>query len=157
MAGKQIIMSPESSFLLKKARDYCAASERCVVDVKKKLQQWKAEEITIQKIINQLEKEDFINEERYSRSFAVGKLRHNKWGINKIIYALHQKHIPELYIQIGIGEIDEVEYISMLKAVLSAKRIEDSNEWKRNNKLVRYATQKGFQADLCWKVIRGEI
>jgi len=150
-------MSSQSSFLLKKARDYCAASERCVVDVKQKLQQWKAEEITIQKIINQLEKEDFINEERYSRAFSVGKLRHNKWGINKIIYAMHQKHIPELYIQIGIGEIDKVEYINTLKALLSAKRIEDSNEWKRNNKLVRYATQKGFQANLCWKVIKGEV
>ncbi len=146
-----------SSFLLNKTRNYCAASERCVTDVKQKLRQWKAEDHTIQEIINQLEKEDFINEERYAKAFALGKLRNNKWGRNKIIYALQQKHIPELYIQIGIGSIDEKEYIDTLKAVLSSKRINEDEPWKRNNKLVKYAVQKGFPTDLCWKIIKGEI
>jgi len=150
-------MLPASSFLLDKAREYCASSERCIVDVERKLRQWKADENTIKGIINQLEKEDFINEERYARAFAVGKLRHNKWGIKKIIYALQSKHIPELYIQIGIGGIDEVEYINTLKAILSSKKIDDDNEWRRNNKLVRFAVQKGFQAEKCWKIIKGEL
>ena len=150
-------MKPESSFLLNKAREYCAASERCVMDVKHKLRQWKAEDHTIQKIINKLEKEDFLNEERYAKAFAVGKLRHNKWGMNKIIYALQSKHIPDLYIQIGIGEIDDEEYLNTLKAVLSTKKIDEKDEWKKNNKLVKYAVQKGYQADLCWKIIKGEL
>jgi len=150
-------MAPDSSFLLNKAREYCASSERCVMDIEQKLHQWKAEDITIQKIINRLEKEDFINEERYAKAFAVGKLRHNKWGRNKIIYALQRKHIPDLYIQIGIGEIDEEEYLNTLKAVLSSKKIDEKDTWKRNNKLVRYAVQKGYQADLCWKIIKGEL
>ena len=150
-------MASESSFLLNKAREYCASSERCVMDIEQKLHQWKAEDITIQKIINRLEKEDFLNEERYAKAFAVGKLRHNKWGRNKIIYALQQKHIPDLYIQIGIGEIDEEEYLNTLKALLSSKKIDEKDDWKRNNKLVRYAVQKGYQADLCWKIINGEL
>jgi regulatory protein len=127
------------------------------MDIEQKLHQWKAEDITIQKIINRLEKEDFLNEERYAKAFAVGKLRHNKWGRNKIIYALQQKHIPDLYIQIGIGEIDEEEYLNTLKALLSSKKIDEKDDWKRNNKLVRYAIQKGYQADLCWKIINGEL
>jgi len=150
-------MTTESSFLLNKARGYCASSERCVMDVEQKLRQWKAEDITIQKIINRLGKEDFLNEERYAKAFASGKLRHNKWGRNKIIYALQRKHIPELYIQIGIGEIDEEEYLNTLKAVLSSKKIDESDAWKRDNKLVKYAVQKGYQADLCWKIIKGEL
>jgi len=150
-------MIPESSFLLKRAREYCASSERCIVNVKQKLRQWKAEDNTIQLIINQLIKEDFINEERYAHAFAVGKLRHNKWGVNKIIYALQSKHIPDLYIQIGIGGIDEEEYLNTLKALLSTKKIDDDNEWRRNNKLVRYAVQKGFQPDICWKIVKGEL
>jgi len=127
------------------------------MDIEQKLHQWKAEDITIQKIINRLEKEDFLNEERYAKAFAVGKLRHNKWGRNKIIYALQQKHIPDLYIQIGIGEIDEEEYLNTLKALLSSKKTDEKDDWKRNNKLVRYAIQKGYQADLCWKIINGEL
>ncbi len=150
-------MSTGSSFLLDKARKYCATSERCVVDVKQKLQQWKAEDITIQKIINQLEREDFINEERYAIAFAKGKLRHNKWGRNKIIYALQRKNIPELYIQIAMGEMDEEEYLNTLKSVLLSKKIEENDPWVRNNKLVKYAVQKGFQAELCWKVLKGDV
>lgn len=150
-------MSPEHTFLLDKARKFCSYQERCFFDVKRKLQEWKASDKTIEKIIHQLEQEDYVNEERFAVSFATGKLRNNKWGRNKIFYALMQKHIPELYVQMGLSEIDEKEYISVLKSVIDSKSIDEADEYKRNNKLVRYAVQKGFQADLAWKVIKGEI
>jgi regulatory protein len=150
-------MSPEHSFLLDKTRIFCAYQERCIYDVKQKLLQWKASDKTIEKIIRQLEEEDYINEERYAVSFAVGKLRNNKWGKNKIFYALSKKHIPEFYVQFGLNKIDEKEYIDTLKTILQAKKIDENDEYKRNNKLVRYAVQKGFQASLAWKVIKGEV
>ena len=71
------------------------------------------------------EKEDFIDEERFTFAFANGKFRNNKWGRNKISYALHKKQIPDLTIQIALNSIDEEEYIKTLKAVLSSKRIDD--------------------------------
>ena len=144
-------------YLLEKARNYCAYQERSIYDVKKKLLQWKATEETLEEIIKTLKEENYINEERYVKSFALGKLRHNKWGRNKIIHALKQKEIPDLYIQIGLGEIDEEEYINTLKAVLSAKEVKAGDTFTRQNKLVRYAAQKGFQPELAWKILRGEI
>ena len=150
-------MSPEHTFLLDKARKYCAYQERCLADVKAKLVEWKASEQTIEKIIRTLEKEDFINEERYAISFTLGKLRSNKWGKNKIFYAMSRKQIPEIYIQMGLNEIEDKEYIKTLKKILSAKKIDEKDEFKRNNKLVKYAVQKGFQASLAWKVINGEV
>lgn len=150
-------MSPAHTYLLEKARNYCSYQERCIYDVKTKLLEWKATEKTIGKIIRQLEEEGFINEERYAVSFAVGKMRNNKWGRNKIFYALMQKHIPELFVQMGISEIDEEEYIGILKKVLSTKKINEKDEYRKNQKLVRYAVQKGFQANLARKVINGEI
>ena len=92
-------MSPEHTFLLNKARKYCSYQERCIAEIKSRLIQWKASERTIEMIIQNLEKEDYINEERYSISFALGKLRNNKCGKNKIFYAMSQKRIPEIYIQ----------------------------------------------------------
>jgi len=150
-------MSPAENFLLDKARNYCSYQERCIYDVKMKLLEWKATDKTIEKIIRQLEEEDYINEERYAVSFAVSKLRHNKWGRNKIFYALMQKHIPELYVQMGLSEIDEEEYIATLKKVVSLKKIAEKDEYKKNIKLVKYAVQKGFQPDLAWKVVKGEV
>lgn len=150
-------MSPENTFLLDRARKYCAYQERCIYDVKQKLIEWKAAGKTIEKVIRKLEEEDYINEERFAVSFAVGKLRNNKWGRNKIFYALMQKHIPELYVQMGISEIDEEEYINVLKSVISLKKIDETDEFRKNQKMVKYAVQKGFQPNLVWKVIRGEL
>jgi len=150
-------MSPEQNFLYEKARYFCEYQERCIYDVKKKLQLWKATDSTISRIITQLEKEDYINEERFAVSFAVGKLRNNKWGRTKIFYSLSQKHIPEIYIQMGLNEIDEEEYLNILKFVLDTKNVNESDDFKRKAKLVKYAQQKGFQASLAWKVINGDI
>lgn len=150
-------MSPDNTFLLDKARNYCSYQERCIYDVKLKLKEWKATDNTIEKIIHQLEEEDYINEERYAVSFATGKLRNNKWGRNKIFYALMQKHIPELYVQMGLSEIDEIEYLNTLKKVISSKKIKSKDEYKHQAKLVNYAVQKGFQPSLAWKVVKGEI
>jgi len=150
-------MSPEHTYLLDKARKYCSYQERCLADVKTKLNEWKAAGKTVEKIIQTLEKEDYINEERYAIAFALGKLRNNKWGRNKIFYAMTQKQIPEIYIQMGLNEIDDEEYLHILKSVIKSKKVDEKNEFKRNNKLVKYAVQKGFQADLAWKVIRGEV
>ena len=150
-------MTPPSEYLLEKARSYCAYQERSIFDVKQKLKQWKATEETLEDIIQTLKSENYINEERYVKAFALGKLRHNKWGRNKIIHALKQKEIPDLYIQIGLGEIDEQEYINTLKAVLSSKEVKANDEFTRMNKLVRYAEQKGFQPELARKVLQGEL
>lgn len=150
-------MAPEHTFLLNKARKFCAYQERSIFDMKSKLIRWNVSEKIIAEIILLLKKEDFINEERFTFAFATGKLRNNKWGKNKIGYALRQKQIPELTIQIALKSIDEDEYIKTLKAILSAKKIDDDNDFRRNNKLVKYAQQKGFQPDLVWKVINNEI
>lgn len=150
-------MTPPPDFLMEKARNFCAYQERSIEDVKTKLFQWKASEETVEEIIKRLKEENYVDEERFARVFAVGKLRHNKWGRNKIIYALKQKTIPDLYIQIGLGEIDDEEYINTLKAILSSKEVTGNNDYVRQNKLVRYAVQKGFQADLAWKILKGEI
>lgn len=150
-------MSPEHTFLLEKAKNYCAYSERSIHDVKNKLLQWNASEKTIELIIRQLEENDFINEERYAVSFAYGKLRNNKWGRTKIFHALSQKNIPEIYIQMGLNELDEEEYLNTLKSVITTKTVSGKDEFSRQNKLVRYAVQKGFRADLAWKVIKGEL
>ena len=150
-------MTPPPEYLLEKARNYCAYQERSIFDVKTKLVQWKATEDTLEEIIKTLKAENYINEERFVKAFVLGKLRHNKWGRNKIYHALKQKQIPDLFIEIGLSEIDDEEYINTLKAVLSSKEVKAKNEFIRLNKLVQYAVQKGFQPELAWKVLKGEI
>ena len=150
-------MAPEHTFLLEKARKFCAYQERSIFDVKVKLTSWNVNEKIVSEIILQLKKEDFINEDRFALAFATGKMRNNSWGRNKITYALMKKQIPELTIQIALNSLDQDEYLNILKSILSSKKIDDDNEFRKNNKLVKYAQQKGFQPELSWKIIKGEI
>ncbi len=148
-------MSPQDIVLLEKARQYCDYQERSFDEVKDKLKSWNAAPHLIDKIVLQLEKEGFIDEDRFVRAYALGKLRHNKWGRNKIIHGLRMKKVPELIIQIGLDELDSEEYLNTLKEVLSSKVIHEEDPFKYKAKLAKYAIQKGFQATLVWDVING--
>lgn len=150
-------MSPDIKFMLEKAEKYCAYQERCLFDVKTKLESWSVNEEVAKKVMRELIKNNFVNEERYASAFAIGKLRQNKWGKNKIIYALRQKQVPDIYIQIAVDSLDEEEYLSVLKAIISSKRTTEAQTYKDQAKLVAYAQQKGFQPILAWKVVKGEI
>ncbi|MDP2238149.1 MAG: regulatory protein RecX [Bacteroidales bacterium] len=150
-------MTPEQTIMLEKARQYCDYEERCIQDVKNKLSQWSVQSELIDKIVIQLENENYLDEDRFVRAFALGKLRINKWGRNKILYALRSKNIPDLIIQIGLEELDSEEYIQILKKVLSSKKINESDPYKYNAKLAQYAIQKGFQPSLVWQIINEKI
>ncbi len=146
-------MTAETYILLEKAMNYCSYSERSVQDVTEKLHAWNANSEQIHAIINQLKEENFINEARYVRAFMEGKIRNNQWGMNKILYALKNKNIPDSLVQSCKDELDMDEYQAVLHKILTSKVIKEPNDFKRRGKLAQYAMQKGFEADLIWKII----
>ncbi len=118
-------------YFFEKARRYCDYQERTIAEVRHKLKGWAVTESQLTKIINQLEEEDLINEERFARGYAVGKMRNNHWGgRNKIMAGMFSKGLSELMTQIGLSEIDEEEYREILKKVLTNKKINESDPYK---------------------------
>lgn len=142
-----------TGYFLEKARHYCDYQERTILEVQQKLKGWSVTDTQITKIITQLEEEDMINEERFARAYALGKMRNNRWGRNKIMAGMHSKGLSELMIQIGLSEIEEEEYREILKKVLLNKKINESDPYKYRVKLAQYAFQKGFQSNLIWEII----
>ena len=148
-------MPSESEYILGKARSYCAFQERCISEVAGKLREWKVGPKRAESIIEQLTKEDYLNEERFVRSFAGGKFRINHWGKSKIIYELEKRQVPDLIIQIGLEEIDEKEYADSLKELLQRKNRElrEPDAFKRKQKLVAFGIQKGYHYGLVKQVV----
>lgn len=142
-----------TQYFLEKARRYCDFQERTILEVRQKLKSWLISDLQIIKIITQLEEEDMINEERFARGYAVGKMRNNHWGRNKIMAGMFSKGLSELMIQIGLSEIDEAEYRKILRKVLVTKKINESDPYKYRMKLAQYALQKGFQSNLIWEIV----
>jgi len=139
--------------LLNKMMRYCAMEEKSVFDLKIKLYNLNASKEEIEKIIDQLIDDNFLNEERYVRVFIKGKLNSRKWGRIKIENALRQKNVSSKLIEMLMEEtINPENYQSMIQSVLEKKMIEletkELETQKMKEKLFFYAASKGYEKDL---------
>lgn len=124
----------------------CARREYCSGDMIKKLKNWEVSDEIISKVINQLKEEKFIDDTRYARFFVRDKAKFNRWGEQKIIWAMRQKQISQEVIQEAINQLDQEELQSTLLQLLKEKnrQIKEDNSYKRKAALVRFATSRGF-------------
>lgn len=150
--------SDEETFkiALEKARQYCASDEHCLRDVKQKLLRCGCTSVGINSILQLLTEEDFINESRYALAFANGKFNLFRWGKNKIASELRMKKIPEQLIHKALGNIDTIKYRECLNTLLEKKKHDLAGEKPAvmKQKLLRFALQKGYEAELVYDVLR---
>jgi len=132
--------------VLNRMATYCSHTERCVFDVRRKMDEWEISSTQQNQIIQHLKKERFIDEERYCRAFVNDKSKYNKWGINKIKYELSRKGIPEPLILETIENFDADESRERLRIMIEhkIKTVKGKNEWEIRQKLIRFAASKGF-------------
>jgi len=133
-----------------KIQAYCAYQERCHKEVTKKLKSWGLIPDAIDLLIGELMQFNFLNEERYARSFARGKFRIKKWGRMKIRMELKKRDIYFKCIDFAMEEIDDKAYFETLKQVLQKKNEleKEKDSYKRKAKLTRYLVSRGFEYDL---------
>ena len=109
-----------------------------------------------QRIIDRLQHENFISEERYSRAFVNDKLRFNRWGRIKITAALREKRLPGNLIKEALEQIDDEEYMKILRDVVAAKRRElrGKDDYASKQKILRFAASRGFEPALIMQTIK---
>ena len=128
----------------------CAQAEHCQQEMRDKMRRWELDETVQNRIIDRLIKERYIDDERYARAFVKDKIRYNKWGRRKVQQGLWQKRIDADIQQRVLDEIDEKEYLDVLRPLLKQKRksIRAANDYELNQKLARFALSRGFTFDL---------
>ena len=128
----------------------CAQAEHCQQEMRDKMRRWELDESVQNRIIDRLIKERYVDDERYARAFVKDKIRYNKWGRRKVQQALWQKRIDADIQQRVLDEIDEKEYLDVLRPLLKQKRksIRAASDYELNQKLVRFALSRGFTFDL---------
>ncbi len=141
---------------LQKASQYCAYQERSQQEVRDKLYDWGLHKEDVEDCIAELIIQNFINEERYSKLYAVSKLRQNKWGKVKIKQELKLKKISPYCIKIALDEINDSEYRSILSIILKKKaaEVKDTNKYKRMAKIASFAISKGFENELVREILK---
>ncbi|MDC6404476.1 MULTISPECIES: regulatory protein RecX [Maribacter] len=147
---------PKESFTLEEAtrklEGYCAYQERCHQEVVTKLQGMGMIPLAIDTIVSHLIKENYLNEERFAKSFARGKFNIKKWGKKRIVAELKVRDISKYNIQSALNEIDDNQYLKTFEA-LAKKRLEqikDKDIQKKKKKLADYLLYRGWEPNLVY-------
>jgi regulatory protein len=104
----------------------------------------------VERILSELITENYLNEERFAKSFAGGKFRTKQWGKIKIANELKQKKVSDYNIKIALQEIDAAAYTNALEKSALAKwnALKHEQYINRVIKTTRYLMQKGFEPAL---------
>ena len=136
----------------------CAQAEHCQWEMTEKMRRWELSDEAQARVMERLVKERYVDDERYARAFVKYKVRYNIWGRRKVEQALWQKHIDDNIRQRVLDEVDDDEYLSVLRPLLQQKRkaTKAQSEYELNQKLIRFALSRGFTFDIIRQCIEVE-
>ncbi|UZT99715.1 regulatory protein RecX [Chryseobacterium fluminis] len=127
--------------------NYCVYQDRCHAEVEQKMKEFLLIEEAKEEIMLYLLKENYLNEERFTRSYIRGKFYIKHWGKNKIKINLKLKQISEKLINACFDEIDEADYEKTIKKMYEDYYSKQNGlkEYQKKSKTVKYLISKGFE------------
>jgi regulatory protein len=155
-SGKQEAVLLDKKQALVKAEHFCAYQERSQKEVRYKLVEWGMRGDELEEIISELILNNFLNEERFAKSYASGKFNIKHWGRVKIKQGLKLKGVPDKILQKAIYSIDDDDYLQTIEklAIKKVQSLSENDPFKRKNKLMNYLQAKGFETDLILLVLK---
>ena len=148
--------SMDSRDALTKVMNWCSKMERSTFDVQMKLYSWGIDADKARNIIETLEKEGFINSQRYIESYIRGKLIYKKWGKVKIKYHLKVKGFKDEMIDKYLDSlIKDEDYLEMIFEQLRKKNtsINETDEYIRKSKIINFGANRGYETELALQCV----
>jgi regulatory protein len=120
-----------------KIENYCVYQDRCHKEVERKMAEYNLIPEAKELILLSLMQDNFLNEERFSKSFARGKFRIKSWGKQRIVRELKFRDISAYNIKTALKEIEEEEYIKTIYRITENRNnvISEPNTYKRKKKI----------------------
>ncbi|SDQ73807.1 regulatory protein [Chryseobacterium soldanellicola] len=127
--------------------NYCVYQDRCHAEVEQKMREFLLIDEAKEEIMLYLLKENYLNEERFTRSYIRGKFYIKHWGKNKIKINLKQKQISEKLINKCFDEIDDADYEKTIKKAFEDyySKQKGLKEYQKKSKTIKYLMSKGFE------------
>jgi len=103
-------------------------------------------------IILHLMQNNYLNEERFAKTFVRGKFRIKKWGRRRLTLELRKKDISKVNINLALKEIGEPEYTEVFNALSEKKAfsIIEGDKLKKKRKLHDYLLYRGWESHLVY-------
>ncbi len=138
-----------------KLEHYCSYQERCHQEVVQKCHELGMNTNETDKIVVHLLHHNFLNEERFARTFARGKHRIKNWGKVRIVNELKHRQISAPNIKCALTEIDEDEYLEAFDKLAERhwETLTEKNIQKKKKKFCDYLLRKGWESQLVYQKI----
>ena len=136
----------------KKLEHYCAYQERCHQEVLQKLKSMNMIPEASDVIIVHLLEHNFLNEERFAKTFVRGKFNIKKWGKYRLTRELKRKDISKYNVNEALKEIKDEEYVEVFNDLAEKKAllIKEKNIYKKKKKLTDYLLYRGWESYLVY-------
>jgi len=143
----------------RKLEHYCAYQDRCHAEVNSKLKEMRMIPMAIDEIIYYLIQHNFLNEERFAKSYARGKFNIKHWGKVRITRELKFRKISDYNIKTALKEFSEEDYFEKLNYIATKKlnSITETNVYKKRKKLADYLLYRGWESHLVYETTRALI
>jgi regulatory protein len=138
--------------------NYCVYQDRCHSEIEQKMRDFLLIPEAKDEIFLYLIKENYLNEERFTRSYIRGKFYIKNWGRNKIKMNLKQKGITEKLISKCMDEIDADDYEKTVNKIYQDyfSKQKGLKEYQKKSKTIKYLMSKGFEYEVVLDVINNE-
>lgn len=152
-------MNPSKTYTVDEAQQrlehYCAYQERCHKEVVQKLYDMRMIPEARDKIVVHLLNHNFLNEERFAKTFVRGKFRIKKWGRQRLQQELKQRNIHKNIISVALKEIDNNDYFDTFNALAEkkAEAIKEPNKQKKRKKLADYLLSRGWESAMVYEKV----
>ena len=133
-----------------KLTDLCSRSEHCQNEMLEKMRRWGVSEEDQAQVMERLINERYVDDSRFARAFIYDKIRYSKWGRRKVEQALWAKRIDEQISKPILDEVDDEEYLRILRPMLKQKRksLRAGNDYEATMKLIKFALGRGFTMNI---------
>ncbi|WP_447951879.1 regulatory protein RecX [Chryseobacterium koreense] len=130
-----------------KLMNYCSYQDRCHSEVEQKMREFLLIPEARDELLLFLMRENYLNEERFTRSYIRGKFNIKSWGRNKIRMQLKFKGVPEKLINRCFDEIDETDYQKKLHLIYKDyfQKLKGLKEYQKKSKTISYLLGRGYE------------
>lgn len=126
--------------------NYCVYQDRCHYEVEQKMRDFLLIPEAKEEILLYLMKENYLNEERFVRSYIRGKFYIKHWGKNKIKIHLKMKDISEKLIVKCFDEIDDADYEQVIQKIYTQyyEKQKGLKVYQKHSKTIQHLMGKGY-------------
>ena len=135
--------------------NYCVYQDRCHSEVEQKMRDFLLIPEAKDEILLYLLKENYLNEERFTRSYIHGKFYIKSWGRSKIKNHLKFKGVSEKLIKSCFDEIDEEDYGKTILKIYTDyySKQKGLKDYQKKSKTIKYLLTRGFEYEVILETI----